>query len=77
MPGGAACDRLPPMLRRKLSPKPQPFRLTLAEAIAINRVEGLTMSPAMRRLFQDFEKSGLSHAERRAILKRRYGQAKG
>ncbi len=62
---------------RKPSPKPQPFRLTLAEAIAINRVEELTMSPDMRRLFQDFEKSGLSYAERRAILKRHYGQAKG
>ncbi len=62
------------MPRRESSPKPQPFRLTVAEALAINQVEGLTMSRAMRRLFQDFEKSGLSHAERRAILKRRYGQ---
>ena len=65
------------MPRRKTSPKPQPFRLSLAEAIAINRVEGLCMPRTMRQLFQDFEESGLPHEERRAILKRQYGKASG
>ncbi len=61
------------MPRRNTPPQPPPFRLSLAVAIAISRIEGLVMPRAMRQLFQGFEKSGLSHEAHRTLLKRHYG----
>jgi hypothetical protein len=59
---------------RPKQPKPAQLQLSRAAANAIHRVEGLHMTPAMQALFEEFDKAGLSHAERRERLMAVYGK---
>jgi hypothetical protein len=49
--------------------------ISRAEAANINMVEGMVMSKAMKAIFDRFEKSGLTHEERRAELRIKYGNS--
>lgn len=44
------------------------FVIGLAGAAAINRVEGLSLTDSQKRRFEDFDKRGLTAAERRQAL---------
>lgn len=52
-------------------------KISLADAAAISRLEGLNMSQDMVRTFEGLEKSGKSQEERRAALKKKYGKVGG
>lgn len=41
---------------------------------AIMRVEGHELTAEQRELFDDFDRRGLSHDERRKIIRERYGR---
>ena len=51
-------------------------RVTLGPDLidAFNAVEGLHLPDDMKRDFEDFERKGLSHDERRRLLKAKYGK---
>lgn len=70
------------MKKRSASKKLTPTKSLSASTIVIGRsggskinaVEGVVLSPEMRKLFRSFDKDGLSPNERRARLAARYGK---
>jgi uncharacterized protein YegP (UPF0339 family) len=46
-------------------------------AVKINKVEGLTMSGKMKKMFEEFRDKGENPSSRRSAIKQTYGSAKG
>jgi hypothetical protein len=50
------------------------FKIDRHASAAISKVEGLSMSREMLRIFAKFDRAGLSHEERRKVLISKYGR---
>ena len=63
--------------RKKSVAQSASVRIAARESQSISKVEGLVMPLEMRNLFDSFNRDGLSHEARRAILTMRYGKTAG
>ena len=61
----------------KTPQKGAPLKLGLQASYSLNRVEGLVVSKDMQGMFKRFEASGMSHEDRRAAIKAKYGKKAG
>lgn len=63
-------------MKSTVSSKSKGFVLGRARFGKISAIEGIRTTPAMEADFRDFERKGLSAAERRQVIGRKYGKSR-
>lgn len=64
----------PSETRSKAASRKGGFVLGRSRFEKISEVEGIKTSAEMRRMFKEFDRKGLSHSERRAIISRKFSK---